>query len=56
MHYIHIRVMDKVPVVMVGLEGLPELPLAELHALLQMLRIHIADSYKPAAFIACEMV
>ena len=55
-HYIHIRIMYKVAEIMIGLQCFPEFRLGQVHAFLQMLRIHIADSYKPAAFIACEMV
>ena len=56
MHHIHIRVMDKIPEVMVGLQVLSELLLPELHAFAQMLRIHITDSHKPAPAVTGEMV
>ena len=56
MDYIHVRIMDKVAIVMIGLEGLAELLPAEFNCTLEVIRIRIADRHKPAPLIAGEVI
>ena len=55
-NYIHIRVFNQVTEIMISLQGLVELLLAQVHRLLQMVLVYITYRYQTARFITGKVI